>query len=156
MHQDLIHSRHYMKKVLLIAFSMFVLLTACTKEDTNPPVVVSSTPANGEKEIDPSLEGVTVEFNEVMNQNKSSWSAEDGDTFPELNGEAYFISEGRKNVLPVKLEANKNYVLWLNKEGQNEFRDDSGNILAPYKLEFSTGDAANEEEEGKANLKISS
>jgi len=143
-----------MKKILLIAIAVFVSLTACSKEDNNVPVVVSSTPANGEKEIDPNLETITVEFNEVMDQSNSSWSADEDESFPEVTEDAYFINDGRKNILPVKLESNKNYVLWLNKEGEKKFKDDSGNPLEPYKIEFSTGDNPQKEKD-EVNLELS-
>jgi len=80
-----------------------------------PPKVVDTTTKNGESNVDPSLAMVSVTFSKPMQDKSWSWSYEDKSTFPQLAGEPYFVPDGKTIcVLPVKLEPNKQYVIWIN------------------------------------------
>jgi len=40
--------------------------------------------------------------------------------------------------LPVKLEPNKEYVIWINTSNLKNFKDKSGNPALPFKFTFKT------------------
>jgi len=44
----------------------------------------------------------------------------------------------QKNILPGKLESGKEYVLWINSNLYQKFKDKSGNPSFPYWLAFQT------------------
>lgn len=129
--------------IITIVLSVVTLLgSSCTKTtpavpDTTPPQVVSTQPANGATNVDPNLAELTVTFNESMLDHSWSWSYRNADQFPELNGDPAYTTT-TTNVLPVKLQPQTNYVIWLNTETYTNFKDAAGNSLAPYSFSFTT------------------
>ena len=108
------------------------------EQDTRPPRVVSTSPQNGSMDVDPSLKEISVTFNEAMQDGNWSWVYEDKNTFPQIVGQAYYTEDMKTNVLPVKLEPNKEYVIWINSEKSTNFKDKSGNSAFPFKFTFKT------------------
>jgi RNA polymerase sigma-70 factor (ECF subfamily) len=102
-----------------------------------PPVVVSTAPARGETDVDPSLTEIRVTFNKEMADESWSWCQTDA-PFPEMTGPAYYLDDQKTCVLPVKLEAATEYVLWINSEKFANFQDKQGQRAAPYALSFTT------------------
>jgi hypothetical protein len=108
------------------------------ENDTIPPKVISTTPQNGSQNIDPSTTEISVNFNEPMMDKSWSWCFEDKNTFPEMTGQPFYIRNYTKCVLPVKLEANKEYVIWINTVKFKNFKDKAGNPAEPYRFTFRT------------------
>ena len=131
-----------MKKETLILFLSTVVLfsAACGDNDSTPPRVVSTFPQNGSVDVDPSLNEISVAFNEKMRDGNWSWVYEDENTFPQIVGQAYYDENMTRNVLPVQLEPNKKYVIWINSANFNNFKDKSGNPAYPFKFTFQTGE----------------
>ncbi|PJZ70602.1 hypothetical protein CH373_06555 [Leptospira perolatii] len=107
-------------------------------EDLIPPKVISTIPENGSQTVDPNLNEIVIVFNEPMLDQSWSWAYKDPKLFPKLNGQPKYDSNRTKNLLPVKLEPNKQYEIWLNTEQFQNFRDKAGNPLVPYVLKFKT------------------
>jgi hypothetical protein len=55
-----------------------------------------------------------------------------------MNGDPYFTDNFTRNILPVKLESNKKYEIWINSEKFKNFKDKAGNPSTPYKFVFKT------------------
>ena len=62
------------------------------------------------------------------------------DTFPKRpEGQAIrYLSDKRTCVLPVELEPERTYVIWINQGKFNSFRDTKNNPAVPYLLVFRT------------------
>lgn len=132
----------FKKSVLLIvaALSVFVSLTNgyTAEKDNFPPKVIITSPQNTAKDVDPSLKEISVTFNEPMMDKSWSWSYEDKNKFPQTTGEPFYTDNYTKCVLPVKLEPNKEYVIWINTARFKNFKDKAGNPAEPYRFTFKT------------------
>jgi hypothetical protein len=114
--------------------------------DTIAPRVIATFPPNGARDVDPSITELSVTFNEEMHDGGWSWAYKDPLKVPEMPAEPYYTEGNTKNILPVKLEPEKEYVLWINTTQFNYFRDKSGNSAIPYEFRFTTRSAAGPEE----------
>ena len=94
-----------------------ILLGACdlarAEKDEKPPRVVSTVPENGSQDVDPSLGEMSVTFDEEMIDGNWSWAYEDENRFPQIVGQAFYDEGNKINRLSVKLEPNKEYVIWI-------------------------------------------
>lgn len=57
-----------------------------------------------------------------------------------MRADPYYTDENRRNVLPVKLEPNKEYEFWINTGKYDYFKDKTGNSSVPYQFRFKTGE----------------
>ncbi len=130
----------FSSQFLMILFAMLsVFAAACEEdEDNTSPVVVETFPPNGSQNVDPSIEELSVTFNEPMMDKSWSWAYSNKDDFPSMTGQPHYVDNLKKNILPVKLETNKSYIIWINSTVYKNFKDKSGNILAPYRFAFKT------------------
>ena len=119
--------------ILLLSFGI-----ACGEKDSTAPRVISTLPLNGSQDVDPTLNEISVTFNEEMMDGNWSWVYEDKDTFPRITGQTYYIENNTVNILPVKLEPNKEYVIWINSAQFKNFKDKSGNPAHPFRFTFRT------------------
>ena len=126
------------KGLLIILTSLLNLVVGCGEPDTQPPRVVSTIPENESVNVDPSLTEISVKFNEEMMDGNWSWAYSDRSEFPQMTGQAYYTENKTRNVLPVKLESNKNYVIWINSPKHKNFKDKNGNSAYPFKFTFKT------------------
>ena len=117
------------------------LLAGCGTDDV-PPSVLQTVPANGDREVDPALSELSVTFSEQMRDGNWSWVHESKKSFPQMLGHPRFVDGMTRNLLPVRLEPNKEYVVWLNSEKFTNFRDEAGNSAPPFNLTFRTGAAS--------------
>ncbi len=124
-----------MKKII---FACATALALCSvAPDTEPPRVVRTIPANGDRAVDPSLTTLTVTFNEPMQDGSWSWAYTTLDSFPKMTGAPKYI-DPYTSVLPVKLEPDKEYEVWINSSKFKNFKDKAGNPAEPYVLRFKT------------------
>jgi hypothetical protein len=109
--------------------------------DNMPPSVVVTVPQSGDTRVDPSLKEVRVTFSKEMMTNRMwSWVMNAKETFPEIEGDGiHYLPDNRTCVLPVKLEPNRTYVIWINSQKFNAFRDRGNRPAVPYLLVFETG-----------------
>jgi len=128
----------FRKDLSVIAIVLVLLLTGCGAKDNVPPKVINTDPQNGAQDVDPSLTEISVTFNESMMDKSWSWCYEDKDKFPQVTGQPNYTENNTKNVLPVKLEPNKEYVIWINTVNFKNFKDRAGNPVEPYRFTFET------------------
>ena len=127
--------------VMSISLLLSGFLSGC-KMDKIPPKVIGTSPPNGATNVDPSLTEISVTFNEPMKDKSWSWCYEEKKHFPETIGEAYYSDNNTRCALPVKLEPFTEYIIWINLDKFNNFRDKSGNPVKPYKFTFMTSENA--------------
>lgn len=129
-----------MKKITLFisALVLIAVSLACAEKDSTIPRVVSTYPENMSQDVDPSITEISVTFNEEMKDGNWSWVYEDENKFPQMIGQAYYTDNYTKNILPVKLEPNKEYVIWINSSKFQNFKDKSGNPSFPFRFTFKT------------------
>ncbi len=126
------------KAFLVLALVLIIFGIACAQEDSKPPRVVSTFPQNESQNVDPSIEEISVTFNEEMMDGNWSWAYEDKSKFPQIVGQAYYTDNNTKNILPVKLEPNKEYVIWINSADYKNFKNKKGIPAVPFKFTFKT------------------
>lgn len=129
----------------MIRLSYFsIVLTAVigfisfTQSDSKAPSVIATFPPNGTTDVDPSINEISVTFDEEMIDGNWSWTYTYKNQFPEMRGEPYYTEKFTKNILPVKLESNKEYEIWINSEKFKNFKDKAGNSATPYRWVFKT------------------
>ncbi len=106
-----------------------------------PPVVVKTVPQAGDRAVDPSLDKISVTFSkDMITKRMWSFSQISTDTFPKIpeGKEIGYLGDNRTCVMPVKLEPNKTYVIWINSPRFNSFRDIDNHPAVPYQLVFKT------------------
>lgn len=103
------------------------------------PTVVKTTPANGEKQVDPGLRQITFEFDQDMNTRGGRSICGGGDTFPKIVGSMRWSGK-RTFVMSVRLQPNHDYRLSVNCPSALNFRSAAGEPVVPYPVRFTTGD----------------
>ncbi len=123
---------------LFLLLAIIIMCTSCTEQDTQEPYVIETSPPNGSIDVDPSITELSVTFDEEMQDGNWSWAYTKKEDFPETTGQPYYTEKFTKNSLPVKLEPNKEYVIWINSQKHKNFKDKAGNSASPYRWVFKT------------------
>jgi RNA polymerase sigma-70 factor (ECF subfamily) len=106
---------------------------------SSAPVVVKTVPQAGDTQVDAATTTeIAVTFSKDMVDKSWSWSQISDDTFPKMNGKPHYDADKRTCVLPVKLEPGKTYVVWLNPQKFQGFRDLEHHPAVFYPLVFQT------------------
>lgn len=136
------------KPKLIVAASLALGVAALAASDSAaerkfsvaalPPVVVATSPQSGDTAVDPVTSEIRVTFSKKMTDKSWSWSQVSGDTFPEVAGDIRYAGDEKTCILPVKLAAQRTYVIWLNSEKFQGFKDADGHAAVPYLLVFET------------------
>jgi hypothetical protein len=126
------------KPLFILVLMLISFGAACAEKDSKPPRVISTFPTNGTQDVDPSTKEISVTFDEEMMDGNWSWAYTDKDEFPKIIGQAYYTENNTKNVLPVTLEPNKEYIIWINSAKHTNFKDKKGNSAVPFKFSFKT------------------
>ena len=102
------------------------------------PKIVSMTPANHQKDVDPGIQELRVTFNVPMAAG-FSWTGGGSDFPPTPDGQKASWSSDRKTcTLPVTLKPGASYRLGLNSPSFQNFRSVAGLPLEPVVYEFKT------------------
>jgi hypothetical protein len=104
------------------------------------PVVIETTPRDGELEVDANLELITATFSEAMDRDGWSWVTEVGRSAPSITGLPFYIDE-TTTVLPVRLEPNTTYGIWVNSPDDEELRkftNNAGVSARAHRIRFTT------------------
>jgi hypothetical protein len=123
-----------------------LLLSACAGEgESSPdaPVVVETTPRDGEQGVASTLDAITATFSEAMDLDGWSWVTEVGRSAPSITGLPFYLNE-TTTVLPVRLQPATTYVIWVNSPDDEELRNfkDSDGVPAPaHRIRFTTQEA---------------
>ena len=107
--------------------------------ETMPPSVIKTVPQAGDTNVDPSLKEISVTFSkDMMTNNQWSFLHYTRETFPQIYKNNIRYLDKRTCVLPVKLKPGKTYVIRINSQKYNYFKDKNGNSAVPYLLVFET------------------
>jgi Bacterial Ig-like domain len=108
-----------------------------------PPVVVKTVPAAGDEAVDPGLKEVSVTFSKEMTDKSWSWATDTGRgaALPSGENKPSFSKDKKTCVLPVKLEPETTYAVWVNGGKFMSFVDTDKTPSLPYLLVFRTGKA---------------
>jgi hypothetical protein len=122
----------------LIMVVFFIIEASCLASDTKSPNVIKTYPVTGSTDVDPLTKEITVTFDEPMKDGNWSWVYTNKNKFPVMTGQPYYKPGHTVNVLPVKLESNQEYEIWINSEKFKNFKDRAGNPAIPFRLVFTT------------------
>ncbi|MBN1671074.1 MAG: Ig-like domain-containing protein [Kiritimatiellae bacterium] len=119
---------------------VFAAEPAAVSVATMPPSVVKTVPQAGDTAVDPALTEVHATFSkDMLTREMWSWCFDSRETFPEIDAsKIHYLKDKRTCVLPVKLEPGKTYVIWINSQKFNSFRDTGQRPAVPYLLVFQT------------------
>ncbi len=105
--------------------------------DADAPKLVGSSPANGDRAVDPSLAEMVFEFDRPMRD--QSWSiVGPSQDQPDVVGKLRYDAERKRLTVPIKLEPGRSYRFWLNSERFKAFASAEGVPLAPVEFAFAT------------------
>jgi hypothetical protein len=120
---------------------------ACGDEDdamtgfaSDAPVVIETTPRDGELDVDAGLGQITATFSEAMDRAGWSWVTEVGLSAPSITGLPFYLDE-TTTVLPVRLEPGTTYSIWVNSPDDAELRkftNSAGVSARAHRIHFST------------------
>jgi hypothetical protein len=106
--------------------------------DGSPPRVVSITPADGDRKVDPDLKAVVVVFDRPMQDQTWAFMGVPDPPCPRGIGECAYDSSRSIWVLPIKLEPDNEYSFMLNAREMMAFKSQDGVPLVPVKVTFRT------------------
>lgn len=127
-----------MGRILLAAL---VAVAGCSPASNEPkPMVVDTTPKNGDLKVDPGLDRVSITFDSTMLDESWSWVHATELPFPKASGEPFFDAARRTANLPVILQPKTRYEIRINSEAFQNFQSENGVPAEPYVLQFETGE----------------
>lgn len=103
------------------------LLVACSAADEDDvlalgaPKVIESMPADGEVGVSAELGEITATFSTVMATEGWSWVTEIGVPAPVVTGLPFYVDD-ITTVLPVRLEPDTEYAIWVNSPDDRDLR----------------------------------
>ena len=129
------------RAILAELFLSTTVLVASAEELTvasAPPVVVSTEPRAGQTDVAPGINEIRVTFSRPLRDGSWSWVKLSDTSFSKTTGNPHFLDNQRICVLPVSLEPEKTYAMWLNRPPFENFQDQDGHKAVPYLLVFET------------------
>lgn len=101
------------------------------------PTVVSIAPENGAQDVDPALRAIVVTFDRPMLD--GAWAVvRAGPNFPKTIGKPSYDADCKVLTIPVELEADHEYELWLNRGKFDSFQSQERVKLEPVRVTFRT------------------
>ena len=126
---------------VFIAFTAGIAFAQEISIESLPPSVVKTVPMCGDTDVTPAINEIRVTFSkDMMTKQMWSWCMYSPETFPEITDQSgiKYLNDNRTCILPVKLQPGKTYVIWINDQHHNGFRDTMGKPAIPYLLVFKT------------------
>ncbi len=103
-----------------------------------PPRVVSVTPADDTRDVDPGLTQLRVVFDQAMKD--GSWSlVGDPNEMPKVAGKPSYNADRTVWTVPIRLESESSYRIGLNARRFHGFQSARGTPLEPVLIRFQTG-----------------
>jgi hypothetical protein len=105
------------------------------------PFVIESSPRDGDSGVSAELAHITATFSEEMDLGGWSWVTEVDYSAPSITGIPFYI-DTTTTVLPVRLEPNTSYAIWLNSPEDAELRKFmslDGVSARAHRIAFTTG-----------------
>ncbi len=106
--------------------------------EDQPPVVIRTYPESGAKDVEPSISEIRVTFSKEMMDGSWSWVQIAPENFPEIIRGPRYLDDRKTCVIDVRLEPNRTYIIWLNTQKFQNFKDTNGRPAQPYLLMFET------------------
>lgn len=101
------------------------------------PKVVSMTPKNGAKDVDPDLKEMKIVFDRPMKD--KMWAVVGGGpNYPEVKGKISYDRQRKVLTIPVRLKPGWTYEFWLNRNQFNSFQSEEGARLESVPVRFQT------------------
>jgi RNA polymerase sigma-70 factor (ECF subfamily) len=110
--------------------------TDAEKSKLVAPRVVTTVPANGAQDVEPSLAQIIVVFDQPMSRGMS-WTGY-GASFPQGAGVAHWKDDQRTCVFPVKLQPDTEYSIGINDAWHQNFQSVHGVPVEPLVVRFKT------------------
>jgi len=123
---------------LVIATFMGAARAQEVSVESLPPSVIKTVPTCGDTLVPATTTQIKVTFSKDMMDKSWSFTQISDNSFPEVVGQPHYLADKRTCVLTVKLKPQKTYVLWLNSQKFQNFKDTSGKSAVPYLLVFET------------------
>jgi hypothetical protein len=127
--------------------SLFLAASGCSGGDDDltgfapdAPVVLETTPRDGDVDVDADLGYIMATFSEAMDDSGWSWVTEVGRSTPSITGLPFYLDE-TTTVLPVRLEPATTYGIWINSPDDAELRkftNEAGVSARAHRIRFST------------------
>lgn len=114
------------------------VVPAPTATPADAPRVVAVDPPAGAIGIEPGRRLLSVTFDREMDRGGWAWLREEPGSAPELTGKMSFDASGRTHSVEAELEPGRTYVLWINNEEIQHFRDTRGVPAVPFRWTFTT------------------
>jgi hypothetical protein len=120
------------------ALSLLSLLVVSSLSLAEPPKVITASPDNGQKDVDPATAELRITFDQPMRTGGRSVVNSSRGMFPELVGQPRWEDGNKTFIWKVKLEPNTDYWLSINAGRFTNFRSVNGEPAVPYPIAFST------------------
>lgn len=101
------------------------------------PKLLSSIPANGDMNVDPSINELVLEFDREMGTNSYSFLL-GSLPFPSVTGKPEFENGNKTLKLKISLKPNTEYEIWLNRDDTLGFKSSDNIPLYPVQIIFKT------------------
>jgi hypothetical protein len=124
--------------VFIITLTIASFANVGKSADVLPPVVTKTVPSSGDQNVSPSLKELQVTFSQKMMNNSWSLVEVNKESFPKISGALRYREDQKTLIVPVQLESDKNYIVWINSDNFHNFKDTQGIPAVPYLLTFHT------------------
>lgn len=125
--------------MIVLAFTLFTAVKSLALNlENQPPVVIRSFPESGAKDVDPAISEIKVTFSKEMMDGSWSWVQISSENFPKIIGGPRYLDDRKTCAIDVHLEPGKTYIIWLNTQKFQNFKDVNGIPAQPYLLMFET------------------
>lgn len=136
--ENMKHSGFIILFIILLAMCISVHRISDADMEEMPPVVVKTFPESGAKNVDPLISEIRVTFNKEMMDRSWSWVQIAPENFPKIIEGPRYLEDKKTCVIKVQLEPGKTYIIWLNTQKFQNFKDKDGRSAQPYLLMFET------------------
>ena len=103
------------------------------------PRVVRTFPPPGSV-VPAGIDQIQVTYDRPMMEKSWSFATGGERAFPAVDGGPVQSDDRKTFSLAVKLEAHTTYVIWLNTDRAQNFKDEQGHPATPYRLTFTTSE----------------
>jgi hypothetical protein len=125
------------RRSLALAVALSAVAGIACAQDA--PKVIGTFPPTGSL-VPAGIDQIQVTYDRPMMDKSWSFSTGGEHAFPVVDGGPSLSGDRRTFTLAVRLEANSTYVVWLNTDRYQNFKDEQGHPATPYRLTFKTSE----------------
>ncbi|HEV2533157.1 Ig-like domain-containing protein [Phenylobacterium sp.] len=127
-----------MRRLGALTFAAALGLAGAAAAQDAPRVVSTFPPPDSV--VPAGIGQIQVTYDRPMMPNSWSFATGGERAFPAVDGGPVQSDDGKSFSLAVKLEAHTTYVIWLNTDRYQKFKDEQGHAATPYRLTFTTSE----------------